>query len=73
MFPSSDRKWHNTDPKHFVDDNKQPLVRVLYNEMRLDNSPQHWVRNCMKVLFTRKVYRRFFMKEQRRYNIQDII
>ncbi len=66
MFLFRDRKWHNTNPKHFVDDNRQPIIRVLYNELKQDNSPQHWVRTSMKALFTRKVYRRFFMKEQRR-------
>ncbi len=65
-YAHSDRKWHNMDSKHFTDENKPALVRVLYNELKAENSPQHWVRTCMKTLFTRKVYRRLFLKEQTR-------
>ncbi len=66
MLICSDRKWHNMDPKHFTDDNKQPIVRVLYNQLKENDSPHHWVRTCMKTLFKPKVYRRLFMKEQKR-------
>ncbi len=61
-----DRKWHSTDPKHFVEENKRPLIRILYNELKAVNLPHHWVRTCLKTLFVKKVYRRFFMKEQKR-------
>ncbi len=54
------------DAKHFTDDNKQPIVRVLYNQLKETNSPHHWVRTCMRTLFRPKVYRRLFMKEQKR-------
>ena len=67
---SSDRKWHTMDPKHFVEENKRPLVRILYNELKVANAPQHWVRTCLKTLFVPKVYRRLFMKEQKRYKIR---
>ncbi len=63
---NSDRKWHSMDPKHFTDENKKPLTRVLYNALKADDSPQHWVRTCLRTLFVPKVYKRLFLKEQKK-------